>query len=109
MNLNHKNIEININSDGYFYFKVCGKNKGAWTLEEEKTIIDEDTAAYYNFTEDDINKLLSKLNSREQHFIIDALTELNSHSDSAYCEMGVDTIFVHNIDYKRLGSIMPSL
>lgn len=61
----YKNIEIVINSEGRFFFNVRGKDFSTTSLDEAKEIISEALASYYTFTQRDMDKLLSKLDSRE--------------------------------------------
>mgnify|MGYP006878191783 CR=1 FL=1 len=48
----YKNIEIEINSEGRFFFNVRGKDFSTTSLGEAKEIISEILASYYTFSHD---------------------------------------------------------
>lgn len=85
----YKNIEIGINSEGRFFFNVRGKDFSTTSLDEAKEIINEALASYYTFTQKDMDKLLSKLDSREKELVKSLYQELENHIDNAYCELGI--------------------
>lgn len=85
----HKNIEISINSEGRFFFNVRGKDFSTTSLDEAKEIINETLSSYYTFTQKDMDKLLSKLDKREQELVKSLYHELDNHIDSNYCELGI--------------------
>lgn len=75
----YKNIEIGINSEGRFFFNVRGKDFSTTSLDEAKEIISEILASYYTFTQKDMDKLLSKLDSREKELVKSLYQELENH------------------------------
>lgn len=85
----HKNIRISINSEGRFFFNVRGKDFSTTSLDEAKEIINEALASYYTFTQKDMDKLLSKLDSREKELVKSLYQELENHIGNAYCELGI--------------------
>ena len=60
-------------------------------LAKSKEIIDNELKTYYLFTQKDMDKLMSKLDSREKDLIRSLYMELEEHKESAYCEQGVNT------------------
>ena len=62
----YKKIKIEIESDGRFQFNFEDKSYHAQSLDEVKSLIDEYILSYYTFTQKDMDKLLSKLDSRER-------------------------------------------
>ena len=85
----YKNIEIVINSEGRFFFNVRGKDFSTTSLDEAKEIINEALASYYIFTQKDMDKLLSKLDKREQELVRSLYQEIKKHEYTAYCELGI--------------------
>lgn len=85
----HKNIRISINTEGKFFFNMRGKDFFTTSLDEAKEIISEALASYYTFTQKDMDKLLSKLDSREKELVKSLYQELDNHKDSNYCELGI--------------------
>lgn len=74
----YKNIEIEINSEGRFFFNVRGKDFSTTSLDEAKEIISEILASYYTFTQKDMDKLLSKLDNREKELVKSLYQELEN-------------------------------
>lgn len=97
----YKNCRILINNEGNFKFCVDGKFEETDTLKEAKSIIDKKLEVYYNFTDDDYKKLLSKLDKRESTFVMKALQELANHCDNAYCEIGISDDFPFNFNFTQ--------
>lgn len=85
----HKNIEIEINSKGRFFFNVRGKDFSTTSLGEAKGIISEILASYYTFTQKDMDKLLSKLDDRGKSLIKSLYQEIEKHIDNPYCQLGI--------------------
>jgi hypothetical protein len=85
----YKNIEIEINSEGRFFFNVRGKDFSTTSLDEAKEIISKALAFYYTFTQKDMDKLLSKLDSREKELVKSLYQELDNHKGNNYCELGI--------------------
>lgn len=85
----YKNIEIEINSKGRFFFNVRGKAFSTTSLGEAKGIISEILASYYTFTQKDMDKLLSKLDDREKSLIKSLYQEIEKHIDNPYCQLGI--------------------
>lgn len=93
MNWIRKGIEITVNQDGMFEYSIYGKKYTSPSLSQAKEKINEITKEYYNFTMADLKCLLKKLNNREKEFVLAVINELEEHSDSAYCELGVNLDF----------------
>lgn len=89
MEWEYKKVCITVTSDGYFVFKINGKNYNENTLNGAKRVIDEKLRSYYNFTQADMDKMMSKLDEREQNLIRSLYQELCGHYNSAYCEQGI--------------------
>lgn len=89
MEWEYKNINISVNSEGFFVFSVNQENYLKSTLKEAKLEIDSLLQDYYNFTQEDMNKLMSKLNKREQDLIRSLYREINVHASNAYCSLGI--------------------
>ena len=96
MEWNYKNIIITIQNDGCFYFNFKGNTDCSFTLNSAKEKIDKLTDKYYNFTEKNKDKLLSKLDSREVDFINSLINELNRHKNNVYCEIGISDEMLFN-------------
>lgn len=94
MNWEYKNIEININEQGIFYFTINNKRYEENSLDKSKKIIDNILNEFYTFTKKDLDRLYNKLTSKEKCFIDDIITELNIHANSNYCELGL-----HNFEW----------
>lgn len=101
MQWTYKECKIFINDDGTFKFCVNGKFEEAESLREAKNTIDERLKVYYNFTDDDYKKLLSKLDKRESTFVKEVLQELANHCNNAYCEMGISDDFPFNFNFTQ--------
>lgn len=97
MEWNYKNVKIRIESDGCFYFSHKGKADVAYTLNDAKRKIDEITESYYTFSDKDVNRILKKLDEREQDFVSQLLEELKLHSNNAYCSIGISDDFLFNL------------
>lgn len=89
MEWEYKQVKISIDSDGLFYFKTNGAFYKQKTLEDAKKSIDEFSKSYYNFTQKDMDKLMSKLDKRERDLVRSLYQEIEGHMDSAYCEQGI--------------------
>lgn len=89
MNWNYKNVIIEVENDGRFYFSINGKTEKADSLETAKSLINRLLKDYYTFSEKDIDKLCKKLDKRESEFVRSLMDELSRHSCNAYCEMGI--------------------
>lgn len=85
----HKNITITVNVDGLFKFEVNDATKYADSLKEAQETIDKALAEKYHLSENEIKILLLKLSNKERGFVEDMLLELNGHSTSPYCELGL--------------------
>lgn len=85
----YKNIEIIINSEARFFFNIRGKDFSTSSLDEAKEIINKALASYYTFSQADMDKLLSKLDKREQELVKSLYHELDNHIGSNYCELGI--------------------
>ena len=97
MKWNYKNIIIEVQEDGRFYFTFNGKTKCWDSLSEAKNHIDSLTKEYYEFKKEDLDKLCKKLDKRESEFVRNLIKELNCHRDNAYCEIGISEDFLFNI------------
>lgn len=62
--------------------------------------IDKALLEQYHLSDSDIKVLLSKLNNKEKGFVEDMLLELNSHSSSPYCELGLSDM-QYTFEYKK--------
>lgn len=93
---NYKGLEIEVTGDGLFEYNFQEKYYQENTLESAKNSIDKVTKSYYTINDHDYKTLLSKLNSREKHFINAIIEELISHANSAYCGQGLDLDFEFN-------------
>lgn len=89
MEWEYKQVKISIDSDGLFYFKIDGAFYKQKTLEDAKKSIDEFSKSYYNFTQKDMDKLMSKLDKRERDLVRSLYKEIECHANSPYCEMGI--------------------
>lgn len=89
MNWNYKNVIIEIEEDGKFYFSINGKTEKVDSLEIAKSLINVSLKKYYTFSLEDIDKLCKKLDKRESEFVKSLIDELSRHSCNAYCEMGI--------------------
>lgn len=98
---NYKGLEIEVTGDGLFEYNFQEKYYQENTLESAKNSIDKITKSYYTINYHDYKTLLSKLNSREKHFINAIIEELASYANSAYCGQGLDLDFL----YIFIGSI----
>lgn len=96
----YKNCVITVNDDGLFKFVINKAVKYADSLKEAHEKIDSVFAEQYHFSENDIKVLLSKLNNKEKGFVEDMLTELNSHLNSPYCELGLSDM-QYTFDWKK--------
>lgn len=96
----HKNITINVTVDGLFKFEVNDVMKYADSLKDAQDKIDKALAEQYHFSDSDIKVLLSKLNNKEKGLVEDMLLELNSHSSSPYCELGLSDM-QYTFDWKK--------
>lgn len=96
----HRNITITVNVDGLFKFEVNNVTKYADSLKEAQEKIDKALLEQYHLSDSDIKVLLSKLNKKEKGFVEDMLLELNSHSLSPYCELGLSDM-QYTFDYKK--------
>ena len=85
----YKNIRISINTEGKFFFNMRGKDFFTISLNKAKEIIDEELSLYYVFTQEDMNKLLSKLDDREKSLIKSLYQEIEKHIDNPYCQLGI--------------------
>lgn len=97
MDFTYKKIVISVNSDGMFEFTYNGKKHSCESLRDSKELIDYLVSSYYQFTKSDLNKLLEKLDNREQDFVKSLITELNYHSDNAYCELSITDAFLFTL------------
>lgn len=89
MEWEYKGITIKIDEDtGKFFFRY-DKEYLVESLSEAKRIIDEKFSKYYTFTQYDMNKLLGKLNKREQELVKSLYHELHYHINNPYCELGI--------------------
>ena len=98
MNWIHKNVEISIHEDGYFYFTHNGKTITSDSLSEAQYKINDITKKYYKFTKADFTKMFKKLDAREQDFVKNLIDELNIHSNNAYCEIGISDDFLFSYE-----------
>lgn len=89
MEWEYKDINISVNSEGFFVFSVNQENYLKPTLKEAKCKIDKLLQDYYNFTQEDMNKLMSKLDKREQEVVRSLYREINAHANNAYCSLGI--------------------
>lgn len=96
----YRNETITVNVDGLFKFEVNDAIKYADSLKEAQDKIDKDLAEKYHLSDSDIKVLLSKLNNKEKGFVEDMLLELNSHSSSPYCELGLSDM-QYTFDWKK--------
>ena len=97
MDFTYKKIVISVNSDGMFEFTYNGEKHSCESLRDSKELIDYLVSSYYQFTKSDLNKLLEKLDNREQDFVKSLITELNCHSDNAYCELSITDAFLFTL------------
>ena len=96
----HKNITITVNVDGLFKFEVNDATKYADSLKEAQEKIDKALAEKYHLSENDIRVLLLKLSNKERGFVEDMLLELNSHTSSQYCDLGLSNM-QYTFDWKK--------
>lgn len=89
MEWKYKQVKISIDSDGLFYFKIDGFLYTECSLNAAKRFIDEKLNSYFLFTQKDMDKLMSKLDKREQDLVRSLYQEIEGHIDSAYCEQGI--------------------
>lgn len=89
MEWEYKQVKISIDSDGLFYFKIGSILYTERTLNDAKIVIDEKLKSYYLFTQKDMDKLMSKLDKREQDLVRSLYQEIDQHYNSAYCEQGI--------------------
>lgn len=85
----YKKIKIEISSDGRFQFNFKGTSFYTNSLNEAKSLIDKGTSSYYTFTQEDMDKLLSKLDNREKELVKSLYQELGCHRNNPYCDRGV--------------------
>ena len=97
MDFTYKKIVISVNSNGMFEFTYNGESHSCESLRDSKELIDYLVSSYYQFTKSDLNKLLEKLDNREQDFVKSLITELNCHSDNAYCELSITDAFLFTL------------
>lgn len=89
MEWEHKKVMISIEYDGLFYFRIGSILYTERTLNDAKRFIDEKLKSYYLFTQKDMDKLMSKLDKREQDLVRSLYKEIEGHMNSAYCEQGI--------------------
>lgn len=89
MEWEYKRTKIKIVSDGTFHFNLKGKGYFVKSLEEAKDIITKEFDHYYTFTQEDMDKLLSKLDDREKLLIKSLYQEIEKHIDNPYCQLGI--------------------
>ena len=96
----HKNVTITVNVDGLFKFAVNDAIKYADSLKEAQDKIDKALLEQYHLSENEIKILLLKLSNKERGFVEDMMLELNSHSSSPYCELGLSDM-QYTFDWKK--------
>ena len=96
----HKNVTITVNVDGLFKFEVNDAIKYADSLKEAQDKIDKALLEQYHLSENEIKILLLKLSNKERGFVEDMMLELNSHSSSPYCELGLSDM-QYTFDWKK--------
>ena len=69
MEWEYKQVKISIDSDGIFYFKIGSILYTERTLDGAKMVIDEKLKSYYLFSQKDMDRLMSKLDKREQELV----------------------------------------
>ena len=98
MDFTYKKIVISVNEKtGKFEFMHNGDKHSCESLRDSKELIDYLLSSYYQFTKSDLNRLLDKLDNREQDFVKSLITELNCHSFNAYCELGITDSFLFTL------------
>lgn len=93
MKFKYRNFTITIQEDGLFHCDVNGTPVYTSTLIDAEHRIDTIMDSYYTMTLEDYNKVLAKLNSKEQAWVKDLVEALSYHYNSNYCELGDTAIF----------------
>lgn len=89
MEWEYKQVKISIDSDGIFYFKTGSILYTERTLDGAKMVIDEKLKPYYLFSQKDMDRLMSRLDKKEQESVRSLYQEIEGHVGSAYCEQGI--------------------
>lgn len=89
MEWEYKQVKISIDFDGIFYFKIGSILYTERTLDGAKMVIDEKLKSYYLFSQKDMDRLMSKLDKKEQELVRSLYQEIEGHVGSAYCEQGI--------------------
>ena len=97
MDFTYKKNIISVNSNGMFEFTYNNKKHYCESLRDSKELIDSLVRSYYQFNNDDLFKLLDKLDEREQDFVKSLIEEIERHSDNAYCELGITDAFLFTL------------
>lgn len=103
MNWTYKNVCIEIQSDGRFYFTFDGKTEHYRSLDYAKQRIDDLTSFYYKIDDQFVKSLLKKLNSREQDFVKQLFYEIYNLSEYPGYSGGLSTNFLFDIDFHNVG------
>lgn len=98
MNWKYRDINITIDSDGWFVFKIYGEEYKAESLKNAEEIIDK---KLLRFDLNDLQTMFSKLNSNEQRFVKELILELSRHRFSNYCELGISDDFPFEFDFSK--------
>ena len=99
----YKNIRIEVQSDGRFYFTFNNKTYSSRSLEQANEQIDQLTAFYYKVDSQFVESILDKLNSREQDFVKQLFYETYNSSENAGYSGGLSTNFLFCIDLYNVG------
>lgn len=99
MNWKYRDINITIDSDGWFVFNVYNKEHRAESLKNAEKIIDEKLIR--RFDSNDLQTMFLKLNSNEQRFVKELILELSRHCFSNCCEMGISDEFPFDFDFSK--------
>lgn len=98
MKWTHKDIDITVDSRGYFCFTFLGNRFAFSSLQQAKEDIDTKTKSYYTIDIKTYKSMMSKLNHKESTFLKQLIQELRCHDFSAYCELGIHNYLDFDIE-----------
>lgn len=73
----HRGVDIVVNQEGMFFFKIDGFRYEKPSLKEAKETINKLYERYYGISDTSVDNLLNKLNDKERKFIYDLLVRLS--------------------------------
>ena len=96
---------LNVMSSQIYKYKIRydGNADVAYTLNNAKEKIDKALKNYYEFNQSDLNRLYEKLDKRERDLIENLINELEIHTSSAYCSIGISDEFLFSIIKNNYG------